>query len=179
MERIAVVGCIGAGKSTVARALGRTLGIEVFHLDRYWWLPGRYRVTGPETVATRTMEPSEYRCLEQQIVAGGRWIVDGDAANKDLRLARADTVVFLDLPRWLCIWGVLKRQVSRSYDYPDGVKSSLRWTLFLARWVWTTWPSKRRPALVAAISEHASTATVFHLRNRRQVHSFLRAVGAS
>ena len=36
VERIAVVGCIGAGKSTVARPLGRTLGIEVFHLDRYW-----------------------------------------------------------------------------------------------------------------------------------------------
>ena len=48
MERIAVVGCIGAGKSTVARALGRTLGIELFHVDHYWWkLVERLPQAGP------------------------------------------------------------------------------------------------------------------------------------
>ena len=179
MERIAVVGCIGGGKSTVARALGRALGIEVFHLDRYWWKPGRYRVIGPETVAANTMGPDEFRRLEEQIVAGDRWVIDGDAANKDLRLARADTVVFLDLPRWRCILGLVQRHLRNSYDYPGGVQGSWRWVIFLARWVWTTWPSERRPALVTAISEHASTAQTFHLKNRRQVQSFLDSLASS
>jgi adenylate kinase family enzyme len=176
VERIAVVGCIGAGKSTVARELGRRLGIEVFHLDRYWWKPGRYRVTGAATAATSTMAPDEYRRLEAAIVAGERWIVDGDAANKDLRLSRADTVVFLDLPRWRCLSGLLKRHLTGGYDYPDGVKGSLRWVLFLTRWVWTTWPSRRRPSLLAAIAEHASAAEVVHVTSRREVRSFLDAV---
>jgi len=177
VERVAVVGCIGAGKSTVARALGRKLDIEVFHLDRYWWKPGRYRVTGRATVAANTVEPDEFRRLEERIVAGDRWIVDGDAANQGLRLSRADTVVFLDFPRWLCLWGLLQRHLKGSYDYPDGVRGSWRWVVFLARWVWRTWPSQRRPRLVVAISDHATNARIFHLRNRREVRSFLSADG--
>lgn len=176
MERIAVVGCIGAGKSTVARALGRRLGLEVFHLDRYWWRPGHYCVTGPATVATNTVEPAEFRRLEEEISGRERWIIDGDAANKDLRLSRADTVVFLDFPRWLCLCGLVQRHVKGSYDYPDGVRASLRWAAFLARWIWTTWPSARRPALVTAISVHAAAAEVIQLHNRRDVRRFLSSV---
>ena len=179
MERIALVGCIGAGKSTVARALGRTLDIEVFHLDRYWWKPGRYRVIGPATVAAKTMDRDEFRRLEEQIVARDRWVVDGDASNKDLRLARADTVVFLDLPRWRCILGLVQRHLRNSYDYPEGVQGSWRWVVFLARWVWMTWPSERRPSLLTALSEHASTAQTFHLKSRRHVRLFLDSLASS
>lgn len=179
MERIAVVGCIGAGKSRLARLLGDALDIEVFHLDRSWWTPGRYRITGPATVASRTMDPVDFRRLEEGIVAGERWIVDGDAANQDLRLARADTVVFLDLPRWRCIVRVLRRQLSRSYDYPDGVRGSWRWSVHLARWVWFTWPAQRRPALVDAIAAHAAAADVHHLPTRRQIDDFLHDVASS
>ena len=173
------MGCIGAGKSTVARAVGRTLGIEVFHLDRYWWRPGGYRVIGPQTVAANTIDPAEFRRLEEQIVARDRWVIDGGAANKDLRLSRADTVVFLDLPRGRCILGLVQRHLRNSYDYPDGVQGSWRWVVFLARWVWTTWPSERRPSLVAALSEHASPAQTFHLKNRRQVRSFLDSLASN
>jgi adenylate kinase family enzyme len=168
-----------AGKSTVARALGRTLGIEVFNLDRYWWKPGRYRVIGRETVAANTMDPEEFRRLEEQIVARDRWVIDGDAANKDLRIGRADTVVFLDFPRWRCVGGLVQRHLRNAYDYPDGVRGSWRWVVFLARWVSTTWPSERRPALVSAISEHVSTAQAFHLENRRQVRAFLDSLASS
>jgi hypothetical protein len=45
-RRIAIVGCIGAGKSTLARNLGALLHLEVFHLDRMWWQDGGYRIVG-------------------------------------------------------------------------------------------------------------------------------------
>jgi adenylate kinase family enzyme len=45
-----VIGCVGAGKSTVARAPGESLRIEVIHLDRLWWQDGHYRITGQTTV---------------------------------------------------------------------------------------------------------------------------------
>ncbi len=40
MKRLAIVGCAGAGKSTLARLLGQILGLPVFHLDALFWRPG-------------------------------------------------------------------------------------------------------------------------------------------
>jgi adenylate kinase family enzyme len=107
VQRIAVVGCIGSGKSTAARTLANQLGLETFHLDRLWWRPGSYRILGRRTVAQHTIDSTDFRRIEEEIASGEAWIIDGDAANKDLRLSRADTVLFLDLPRWVCTWGLL------------------------------------------------------------------------
>ncbi len=59
--------------------------------------------------------------MERSITAGERRIIDGGVANLDLRLARADTVVFLDLPRWLCTWRLIRRHnrgASRTTSVP-------------------------------------------------------------
>lgn len=39
-QRIAIIGSGGAGKSTLARALGGGLGLPVYHLDASFWRPG-------------------------------------------------------------------------------------------------------------------------------------------
>lgn len=173
MKRVAVIGCIGAGKSTIARAIGVRLGVKVFHLDRLWWQPGEYKIVGAATVAAHTIEAEEFRRLEESIVAEESWIVDGGVANIDLRLARADTVVFLDLPRWLCTWQLLKRHNHPRLDYPEGVTEGLGWLWLLLRWIWRTWPTERRPGVVAAMEKQATDATVMRLRTRRQVRDFL------
>jgi adenylate kinase family enzyme len=40
MKRILIIGCGGAGKSTLARQLGDKLGLPVVHLDKLFWHPG-------------------------------------------------------------------------------------------------------------------------------------------
>ena len=40
MKRIMIIGCGGAGKSTLARQLGEKLNLPVVHLDKLFWLPG-------------------------------------------------------------------------------------------------------------------------------------------
>ena len=40
MERVMIIGCGGAGKSTLARKLGEKTGLPVVHLDQIWWAPG-------------------------------------------------------------------------------------------------------------------------------------------
>jgi adenylate kinase family enzyme len=40
MQRVAIIGSRGAGKSTLARKLGGILGLPVIHLDKEYWQPG-------------------------------------------------------------------------------------------------------------------------------------------
>jgi adenylate kinase family enzyme len=89
MQRIAVVGSGGAGKSTFARQLGERTAIPVIHLDRHFWKP--------ECVETPR---HEWREVQRGLLAGETWIVDGNyGATFDVRFSRADTVIVLALPR--------------------------------------------------------------------------------
>lgn len=68
MQRIAIVGCGGSGKSTLARQLSAILGIEVIHLDAFYWQPGW--VEPPKEEWRRAAEVDRLlKVLEKEVVA--------------------------------------------------------------------------------------------------------------
>jgi adenylate kinase family enzyme len=174
IERIAVIGCIGAGKSTLARVLGDRLDLPVIHLDRLWWQDGSYKITGPKTAVAHALSPDAFEALQADLVQRERWVMDGGVQFMSLRLERADTVVFLDLPAWVCVWRVLRRTGRARPDYPPDVRESLRWTLVLLHWVIWKYPRQRRSRINQGLRQHAQHAEVFHLRTRNQVAAFQR-----
>jgi len=99
MDRVLVIGPCGAGKSTLSAELGQRLGLPVFHLDQLHWAPGWVEGSSNE--------------LEEKvdaIIGGDRWLIDGNyGGTMAPRLARADTVVYLDYPIRLCLWRLLRR----------------------------------------------------------------------
>src|ERR1700759_2528084 len=102
VRKIAVIGCAGAGKTTFSRTLGARLGLPVTHLDRLFWQPGWV-----ETARDR------WREIQRGLVAADSWVLDGNYINSaDIRLSVADTVIFLDFPRWLCLSRVLRRTIA-------------------------------------------------------------------
>src|SRR2546421_4393392 len=99
MKKILVIGPGGAGKSTFAKQLGEILGIEVVHLDSLYWQAG-------------WVEPPkrEWAAKLAEVLGRPAWIMDGNySGSLEQRLEACDAVVFLDLPRLLCVWRVLKR----------------------------------------------------------------------
>jgi adenylate kinase family enzyme len=89
MRRVSVVGNSGSGKTTLAKALAERLGSVHVELD------GIYHQAG-----WQPLEVEEFRRRVSEVVAGERWVVDGNYSKvRDLVWARADTVVWLDLPR--------------------------------------------------------------------------------
>lgn len=99
MERVLVIGPCGAGKSTAAVELGRLLDLPVHHLDRLHWREGWVEGSREELVAA--LAP---------ILAAERWLIDGNyGGTMATRLARADTVIYLDYPIRLCLWRALRR----------------------------------------------------------------------
>ena len=82
----------------------------------------------------------EWDRITADLSAGDRWIMDGNYGRTlPVRLAAADTVIFLDLPRVVCTWRVLKRQVRWlgrvRPDAAPGCPERLTWEF--VSWVWT------------------------------------------
>lgn len=101
MNKVVLIGSGGSGKSTLARQLGEKLKIEVFHLDALFWQPNWVGVPKNEQLQ-----------VQAALVKKETWIIDGNyGATMDIRLNAADTIIFLDISRWICMFRVFKRIV--------------------------------------------------------------------
>ena len=130
MRRVLVIGPCGSGKSTLAAQLGQTLDLPVFHMDQLNWRPGWVESS-----------KDELRAKLASITAAERWLIDGNSgATLDARLARADTVVYLDFPIVLCVWRLLRRIATyRGRTRPDMTEGceerfDLEFLLYLLAW---------------------------------------------
>lgn len=164
MDRVSVIGPPGSGKSTMARCIGAALGLPVVHFDTLAWLPGWVERPIPERQA-----------LELEAAARERWVIDGNySATLDARIGRANMIVFLDLPRWLCISRIVKRRVMYARrarpDMTAGCPERL--DLEFLRWAWN-WRGPSRAKKLESLAR-ADAAKVVTLRTRREVRRFLR-----
>ncbi|MBC7931584.1 MAG: DNA topology modulation protein [Rubrivivax sp.] len=169
MRRILVIGSGGAGKSTFSRRLSDILDIEVVHLDKEHWKSGW--VEPPKDVWRRKVV---------ELVGGNAWIMDGNfSGTLDVRIAACDTVVFLDLPRALCLWRVLKRVAkyrgTHRPDMAEGCHEKLDISFLL--WIWN-YPSRTRSKVLGLIEEHSRNKRIVHLRSRAAVEKFLSELAA-
>ncbi|MGI5898944.1 MAG: topology modulation protein [Christensenellales bacterium] len=98
-KRIMIIGSPGSGKSTLALKLRDITGLPVIHLDREFWKAGW--VETPR---------EEWKEKQKKLLEGKEWIADGNYGGSiEIRLGLADTVIFLDYGRTLCLFRVLKR----------------------------------------------------------------------
>ena len=168
MRRVLVIGSGGAGKSTFAAHLGERTGLPVIHLDALFWRAG-WRETPREEWAARV----------EELLAADAWIMDGNyGGTMERRLAACDTVVFLDFPRALCLWRVIKRRATfRGRSRPDvaeGCEERLTWEF--VRWVWG-YPRTRRPGVLERLSGLKEGQKVFILRSPREARRFIEEAG--
>lgn len=165
MERIMIIGCGGAGKSTLARTLGEITGLPVVHLDRIWWAPGNWQ----------HIQQEEFDEKLHAELAKPRWILDGNF-NRTLewRLQCCDTVIYLDMPRLVCLknWigRVIKNRGTARADMAPGCCE--RFDPEMAGWIWRF--NKNNRARYYALLENLEDTAVVILRSRKEVTSFLK-----
>lgn len=164
MNRIAVVGSCGSGKSYVSRELSRLLDAPLTHLDAVYY---------DEAWNPLPMEAFESR--QRELVAAPRWVIDGNYnTTLHVRLQAADTVVFMDMPTVSCLRGLVSRQIRHGRGQNgNGVYNRITWGVL--RYV-VGYRRSMRSRVLAKIGQYAGGAEVITLTSRRQTRRFLMAL---
>ena len=167
MERIAVIGNAGGGKSTLSRRLAAILGLPYHAVDDLQWGPGW------------SPRPSQaFRRDHDAIIASDRWVIDGVGPweNVTARLDRADTIVHVDLslPRHF-LWVAKRRRAAKKglgHPAPEGCDYA-DVGLAIVPMMWRV--HKDKPRLRAEIERHRDRARIAHLRTPADISDFLNA----
>src|SRR5436853_1931293 len=147
MRRVMVVGSSGAGKTSLARRLADQFSLPLVHLDFHYWRPG-WQMPGTD----------EWRRQVTALAAASSWIMDGNySSTYDVRMPRADTLIWPDFPRATCVRRVLWRTLSGygrvRADLPADRPE--RFDAAFLRYVWD-FRAKQRPRIVEAIERFGS-----------------------
>ncbi len=167
MQRIMIIGQPGSGKSTLARTVAAITGLPVVHLDHIHWQAGWVE---------RSVEEKTRLCRAAE--AAEAWVFEGGHSTTwDTRMARAQMVVWLDMPLPLRAWRVLKRSIlwygRVRPDLPEGCLERFGpQTLPFWAYIWRTRHSARSAMarLAAGVPEGK---TLVRLRSRAEVAAFL------
>ncbi|PSR33577.1 MAG: AAA family ATPase [Sulfobacillus benefaciens] len=168
MKRIAIIGSPGAGKSTLAWQLGEILGLPVFHLDRLFWKPGW--IPSPKSL---------WIAMQSTLVTQDSWIIDGNyGSTLHIRVAAADTIIFLDFPRYIC----LGQAVKRAWQYRGTIRPDMaqgcpeKIDREFLQYIWR-FPFSERPQILFQLrlaSERG--ASVIQLTRRQQITEYMKSL---
>lgn len=169
-DRFLVVGCSGGGKSTLSRRIADHCGLSYISIDRdILWLPGWVQ-----------RERGAQRRIIETLIAGDRWIMDGtNPSTFDIRVPRSDLVIWIRMPRYLCVWGILSRW-ARNYgrtrpDMAPGCREKMDLEFF--QFVWT-FEKRFAWRIVEGLERHGRDTPLLVVKSRRDMRDLLDLLGA-
>lgn len=164
-QRILVVGCSGGGKSTLSQKLAGNFGLRYISMDReIFWLPG-----------WQARARDEQRQRIAAIITEERWLMDGsNPSSFDIRLPRSHIVLWVRMPRWLCLWGAVSRAI-KGYgkarpEMAEGCPERI--DIDFLRYIWN-FEHRHAPIFEQNFALYGPDVPVFQLKSRKQFRRLL------
>jgi adenylate kinase family enzyme len=177
--RISVVGNSGSGKTTMAQSLAARLGLPHLELDAV-----------AQQANWTMLDDAEFRRRVGHFIAGPRWVTDGNytkAGVLDLVWSRAETVIWLDLPRPLIMSRVIRRSFRRLLTREElwnGNREQLRNLVSsdpnrnVILWAWSNDPHVRQKYERRQEDPAWAHLEFIRLRSRAEARKWLHSVGS-
>ncbi|HBL84912.1 MAG: topology modulation protein [Clostridiales bacterium GWF2_38_85] len=162
-KRIMIIGSAGSGKTTFAKKLHNKLSLPLIHLDKLFWKDNWIQTPRDEWIEVQT-----------KIIEAEEWIIDGNyGGTMDLRAEKADTIIFLDIKRWICLYSVIKRCLTHigkvRPDMGSGCKEKIDFEFL--KWIYN-FPKRSRPDIIKMI-EYQKGKNIIILKTRKEIKKFL------
>jgi adenylate kinase family enzyme len=169
MEKVAVFGNTGGGKSTLSKKIAEIASLPLYALDKIQFRSGGAQVPN-----------ADYLRAHQEILARDRWVIDGFGSMETMwqRLDVADTLVYVDLPLYVHFWWVTKRALTASVKPPEGwperspiLKSSI--DCYRVLWLCHTVLTPRYREYVDRAKD---TKNVYQLKSVPDISDFIKSI---
>lgn len=162
-----IIGCAGSGKTTLAFKLQEKLNLPLIHLDQHYWKPNWQR-----------SNLDDFSQVHDKLCWQDAWIMEGSYMKLvGRRAAHADVIIFLDMPRYLCLWRVIKRSVcnfgkvipGNPQDCPQQLLS-LEYVKFL-KWIWN-FNRRYNSMIMDVLKISKDNQNVYILRSSKDIAAF-------
>ncbi len=167
MNKVAVFGNAGGGKSTLSQRLADMTGLPWVPLDRMKYKPG-----GGEVLH------AEFKAAHDELLHQNQWVVDGFGSLDTVweRLEVADTLVYLDMPVLRHTWWVTKRFLKGALPagWPEN-SPLLKGTLNSYHTV-RLCHTKLTPKYREYVEQARLEKQVYHLRSLQDINLFYQTV---
>lgn len=168
-KKIAIFGNAGSGKTTLALQIKDALQLPLYHLDQYYWLPNW------ERGSFEKFQDAHHELCKKEV-----WILEG-SYHKLLpeRIEHADVVIFLDMPRYLCLWRVFKQSIVHWTKVIPGNPAQCKQFLFtfkfleFIQWVWN-FNKRSRPMIYDILEEFKDQKQIYVLRSTKETNSLIK-----
>ncbi|WP_150460227.1 P-loop NTPase family protein [Nesterenkonia ebinurensis] len=168
-QRVLIAGVTGVGKSTLGKRLSELWDLPYTNLDKLHWGPG-------------WTERPTFREEALTLAASGQWITEWQYGSKGIRQVlaeRADTLIWLNLPRRIALPRLYRRTFTRwlsGEEAYQGCRERAPWTAFtdenhIFRWEIKTHGNFRK-AMPAQVMRYPHI-TFIELRTPSEVRRWL------
>lgn len=160
MKRIMIIGPSGAGKSELSKKINKITKLPLYHLDNIYWNSDKSHLSH-----------EKFDIKLNEILKKDEWIIDDNYSRTyEIRIEKADTIIFLNYPLEVCLDGV-NSIIGKKRDDLPWIEEEFD-PEFKA-WI-INWFKEELPKTKETLNKYKDSKNIIILESRKDADEFLK-----